>query len=778
MGKYKILLIASLKKQKGSIAGIILLLFIISLCLFTSLILSDSGKETVSAEMDRLGFGDFTAWVNGGEEQLKEEIALLSEVDRVEVQPLIFAGYEIAGDYSDNEGQLIVYDGTVPYQFISGDGSTDDIDAVEPGGIYISPALQSSFDVKAGDTINFELSRQNGIRSFVVAGYFEDAFMGSSMIDMKSFLISGEDFTEILDILDSTADYDVLGKKGAMVHVFKQADSLLSEAEFQRLVYKGSSLSRYTEFSYSRASILSYMLLLQNILTGFLLAFSVVLLIISLIVISHSLSAVIESNKRDMAILKTMGLSGSSIQRVYFFLYGGAVVLGLTVGLIPSPRLSGALAKGLLTSTGLLTDIQFPLGIMAVIIVGLLLFFVIFLYFRTAGIIRITPMQTMQSSVRMIDSKSAIRKKSLCALLAIRELMTGRRKYAGVCMIAAVLVLFLSIVGKMGAWLGPNGEGLMNAFSVAEHDLGVQPFNQTVPMEEIERVINWYSLVRETYELAMQSITVNGQEYTANVLDKTEYFHVLEGRVCDENEILITHTVANEQGLSIGDRVEVASGGRIGQYVVSGIYQCANGMGSNIGMSRDGYEKIGNVDGYIWCHHYILEDGRMRDFAMEYLQNSYRGIDVHTNSWSGLSGIVFVMKMMIAVIYGITALFILVSVYLTSSKLLQSETGNMAIYKGLGLSASNLRLSFALRFLITVAFGDLIGVLFSVIFSDSVIGAIFRTFGIGEFSSGFGFLGSVLPPVAVAFLFFGFAWLSSAKIRQVSLVQLISENED
>lgn len=60
-----------------------------------------------------------------------------------------------------------------------------------------------------------------------------------------------------------------------------------------------------------------------------------------------------------------------------------------------------------------------------------------------------------------------------------------------------ILTVFLSVIGHMGAWLGPNGEGLMNSFNVAEHDLGVQPLNQTIPMDEIERVINWYSPVVE-----------------------------------------------------------------------------------------------------------------------------------------------------------------------------------------------------------------------------------------------------------------------------------------
>lgn len=778
MKKYKLLITSSVKKQKSSIICILLLMLMVGLCMFSSVILITSGEKSVSGEMDRLGFGDFTTWVSGFDEQLSDEIRLIPEVEQVEVQPLVFAGYEIAGSYSDNEGQLIVYDGTVPYKFISEDGSEEKIPEIKSGEIYISPAMKSSFDVDIGSTINFELSRKNGIKSFTVAGYFEDAFMGSSMIDMKSFLVSQEDLNECIFIVFSSAEYDVLGKAGAMLHVFKQTDSPLSESEFQRLVYTESSLSKYTEFSYGKESILSYMLLLQNILTGFLLAFSVILLIICLIVIAHSLSAVIEQNKKDMAILKTMGLPGSNIRMIYIFLYGGTVVLGLIAGFAISLIVSETLAGGLITSTGLLIGVDCPYGLTAIIFIGLIMISAAFIYLRTYGIIRITPMQTIQNNSSAVLVKSPIVKKSLSFSLAVREIMSGKKKYAGVCLISAVLVLFLSIVGKMGTWLGANGEGLMNAFSVAEHDLGVQPFNDTVPMDEVERVINWYSPVSETYELAMQSVTLNGQEYTANVLDETKYFHVLEGNVCGDSEILITHTVANEQGLSIGDMVEIAASGRTKQYVVSGIYQCANGMGTNIGMSIGGYSKIGNINAYIWCHHYILENGDMRDFAMEYLQNSYRGIDVHTNSWSGLSGIVLVMHILILIIYIITAVFILISVYLTATRLLQSETGNMAIYKSLGLSASELRLSFSLRFLITVVIGSLAGMILSVIFSDSLIGAVFRSFGIGSVSSGFGFLGSVLPVIATAFLFFGFAWLSSAKIKQVSLVELINENED
>ncbi len=778
MGKYGILLPAILKKQKGSIFGILILMLLTALCMFTSVTLLASGESSVSAEMDRLGFGSFTAWVNGGEGTLKSQMEALPDVEKVTVQPLIFSGYEINGTYSDNEGQLIVYDGSVPYRFIDEQGRQLETPLIKPGEIYISPAMQSSFDVKIGDTIRFELSRQNGFQDFTVAGCFADGFMGSSMIDMKSFLICKDDRTDALRMIDRAADYDRLGYTGAMLHVFQSADSALTEGEFHVLVQENTDLPLHTEFTYNKASIGSYMLLLQNILSGFLLVFSAVLLIVCLVVMGHSLSAVLEQDRRDLAILKTMGFAGRKLQGVYFVLYGTAVLIGLFAGLLLALPLSHMVASGMVTSTGLLISVAMPKGIVAAICAGLLLLLGGFLLLRTAKIMAVRPMQTISQQADRKGVSTPIRKKHLALWLAIRTLLSGKKKYVGLLIISLMLTLFLSIIGTMGTWLGPNGEGLMNAFSVADHDLGVQPFNNTVPMDEIERIINWYSPVRETYELAMESVTVNGTEYTANVLNNTDYFHVLSGKVCGGDEVLITDTVAREQGLTIGDRVRIAAGGRAEEYTVSGIYMCANGMGSNIGLSIAGYSKIGDITGFIWCCHYILEDGSVRDYAMRYLQEHYQGVDVHTNSWSGLDGIVSMMHLLIMVIYLVAALVVLTSVALISGKLLSAETSDTAIYKSLGLRTSVLRFSFALRFLMVSAVGAVIGTLASALLSGKLIGSLFKSFGIGEFDPAPGILGTLLPTVIVTALFFGFALLLSRKIRRVNMIKLISENDE
>lgn len=778
MEKKRLLLKAAARNQIGSLLGVWLLLLLVALSAFSALALYTSGERFVSAEMDRLGFGDVTIWVNGNEDALKTQLEALPDTRQVAIQPLIFTGYEAGGTFSDNEGQLIVYDGSVPYRFLNAEGDAVQSATIAPGTVTISHGMRAGFDVNLGDTIRFELSRTGGTYDLTVAGYFEDAFMGSSMIDMKSFLISQSDWDAMRSVIATAADYDVLGHTGAMLHIFQREDSAMSASAFRQSLHSETDISAYTAFTYGKGSILSYMLMLQNILTGFLMTFSAVLLIICLIVMSHSLSAAMAQNIRQMAVMKTIGLTSGTIRGLYFILYGGCACMALIAGAAPSWSLARLLARGMLTSTGLLIEVRFPWGLAALTLLAVLLLLLALLHGHTARVMDVTPMQALNKSEEGRAIHAPLHKRWVCFFMARREVLAAKGRYAGVMMIAALLVIFLSIVGTMGAWLGPNGEGLMNAFSVAEHDIGVQPFNDRVDMDAIEEVIEAYSPIRKQYALAMQSVTLNGQAYTANILDDPAWFHVLEGSVCDRNGILITYTVARELGLSVGDAVQVAGGGRKAEYTVSGIYQCANGMGANIGLTREGYARLGDVSGYIWCHHYLLEDGSARDALMKELQTTVRGIDVHTNSWSGLSGIVAVMRLLLALLYVASAVFILVAVFLTAGRLLQAETGSMAIYKSLGFPSVKLRLAFALRFLLTVAVGALLGIGLSQLFADRIIGQIFRLFGIGAFSSTFGFLGNLLPPLAVITLFFGFAWLFSHKIKRVSLVKLINENDE
>jgi len=228
-----------------------------------------------------------------------------------------------------------------------------------------------------------------------------------------------------------------------------------------------------------------------------------------------------------------------------------------------------------------------------------------FIALRTARVDRITPLQAIREAGRASRKAAStlFRKEGLPFWLALRRLASGWGRYLGACAVALLLAFFACLVGRLNAWLGPNGEGMMDAFNLADHNLGVQIF-RTLTVEETEEFITARTPIVDRCLLAMPNVTVGGTDYTINVIDQPERFHILRGRTCaDAGEIVLAEFLAADLGVDIGDPVTVSVGGNAGEYTISGIYQCANGMGANLGMSREGYERLGEVRRELWRTH-------------------------------------------------------------------------------------------------------------------------------------------------------------------------------
>ena len=339
--EYRTLLKANIKRHKGSLIGIFVLLMLVSVSLTTVLTVWNNSGSYVRGEMSRLGFGDLTAWVSNltDEKLLTDEISSLKEVDSVGAQEIIFSEYEIGDQESDSEGQLITYNSEqYPYKIFTEDltGYQSESAQINPGEIYVSPSLCSMFDVSVGDTVTFPIARNGMDKTFTVKGYFEDPFMGSSMIGMKSFLICGQDHDEIANVI-SRAGNNGLARAGYMLHIFQREDNGLSTAQFSVLLNENTRLQTYVEFTHSREAISGFMLTLQNVFTGFLLAFVVILVLVSMVVLSHSIGSAVEQDYKNMGILKTIGFTSGKLRKIQLLQYSVGILGGMVTGDSPFP---------------------------------------------------------------------------------------------------------------------------------------------------------------------------------------------------------------------------------------------------------------------------------------------------------------------------------------------------------------------------------------------------------------------------------------------------------
>ena len=776
------LLSANLRRHKGSLIGVFLLVLIAAAAAGTILTVWTNSGAYVQSEMERAGFGELTAWVSGvpNTSELAADIETVSEVKRVEIQPLIFSNYKVNGGESDSEGQLITYSSAENrYRFFKDDltGYHEQPSEIPSGGVYVSPSMVTMLDVKIGDEITFPIARSGKNLTLTVKGFYEDPFMGSSMIGMKGFLISEGDRAAAISILQN-AGIDALARDGAMLHIF--SDGILTVSELNGVINENTTLSQYAEFVHGKDAILGFMVILQNAFCGLLIAFAAVLLIVAAAVIGHSISGTISTETVNMGILKTVGLDSRKLRTIQLLMYIIPIVIGFAAGIILSVPIGTFTANSTITTTGIKIPAALPLGLTTLFFAAVILLMGIFVVLRTGKITKISPM----SAIRGETEKARFSpEKTPCAFgkamnfrLALRQLISGKRRYIGALTTAMLLAFFASLIGRMDTWLGKDGKGMMDAFNLADHDLGIQIFGE-LTIEEMEKTVLSYTEITDSYWLAMPSAAVNGVDFTINVIDQPERFHILSGRTCTaENEVVLTEFVAANFGVSVGDTVMVSSRTGSGEYVVSGIYSCANDMGDNIGMSSEGYAKIGNVDPRLWCKHYFLDDPSQKYLITEALENMYGGdVHVHENTWPGLFGIISAMQILIVMMYSLTAAFILIVTIMTSGRIISAEQRDLGIYKAIGFHTDQLRTAFALRFGITGLIGSAVGIILAAIFTDPLVSAVMKLAGISNFASSPS-LGSVLLPLGVVtVLFTVFAYLATGRIRCTDLTVLITE---
>ena len=785
---------AGMKRHKRSLFGIAILMFLTALSLTAVLMIAFAGNSYIREEMERAGFGDLTAWTADvpDMEFLLESIRGQEGVENAEVQRLIFSEYEANGVESDSEGQMIPWVSSESgisiqsrYHFFENSlsGYAKAPEEIGEREVYVSPSMKSMMNLEPGDTITFPIARGGRKISLTVAGYYEDPFMGSSMIGMKGFLISEETYEEILSVIEESG-MDALARDGSMIHM--ETAEEITVSEMNKVLTTNTPLSMYTEFIHSAKTIAGFMMILQNAFSALFAAFAVVLLGAALAVMGHSISGLVEQEWKNYGILKTIGFTGKQLTGQVVMQYMTAVGSGVVLGMFLAIPVSGRISRMMVTTTGVLLPIRFPIlpcmGVLAV----LLLLSAGFCFLRLGRLGRISPMAAIRRENGEQDNRGkhmgynpripVIRAKGLTFHLALRQVLTGSKRYISACLVAAMLVFFASLAGRINGWLGTDGKGMMDAFNPADLDLGVQVLGK-LPAQEMEQMVLSYTDITDSYMLAMPSVSVNGTNYTANVITEPERFHISAGQTCmEEDEVVLTEVLAADLGAEVGDLVTIRGNKGSREFRVSGIYHCANDMGANLGMNREGYLSIGEDDSRLWCYHYFLSDTSRKQALTEELEQTYGGdVHVHENSWPGLFGIISAMHVLIIFLYGVSAVFVCIVTGMAGARILDTEQKDIGIYKSIGCSVQMLRLSFALRFGLVSAVGAVIGTLAAVCFTDVIVSSIMRLAGISNFASG-NTPGSILfPGLAVTFLFLWFAWLLAGRIRKEDMNVLTAE---
>jgi ABC-type transport system, involved in lipoprotein release, permease component len=373
--------------------------------------------------------------------------------------------------------------------------------------------------------------------------------------------------------------------------------------------------------------------------------------------------------------------------------------------------------------------------------------------------------------------------------LALRQLVTGKKNYIGVSCIAAILFFFLILINGMAKWGGDGGKNVISMFSNFDSDISINYLDPGIKAA-VETQISQLAGTKASFYDRSEYIMINGVQMHATAInDPKEYTTVYQGRTCSyENEILITQYVADEFHIGIGDKIVITKGNQKAEYMVSGIYQCANDMGANIAMSLAGLEKLkdspeeqaesGKDKITRYTYEYKLKDSQKKELLISTLKKKYMATQIAIESddtFNGMSAISSAIKALSFLVYLIAAVFTMVTIALVSGRIIKKETKDYGIFKSIGYTSSNLRLQIAFRMGITAGIGGLFGIILVFLCGKKSIMFLLHFMGVYHYNMQIHVQSLLLVFIGLVLFFIFVTYLFTRKIKGISVKMLMAQ---
>ncbi len=773
------LLKANIRHKKSAFISVLLLMIIISMSLTAILSVRSSSVESVVNAYEQSGSGDVVAFIFGKQltDELLQSVEAHESVDSVKKYQAVHVNKSTVKDKTGTNGWAALKLRPGLKLFNAGlNGYEEKIPPLSKGEIYVPQGILTNMECGIGDKMT--LYTIGGEYEFTIKGVVVEPFAGSAVIGWKDIFISDEDFEEMCSEGKAAETDDAISELYEL-HIFKSDNCTLSIGQFKRQLNLDTGMIDNSHLSITRDASINYTTLYTTIISSCLMVFIGILTVIVLIVMGHSISSGIEMDYVNFGVLKAQGLSNGRLRAVLILQYLLAQIAGALIGTVCALPLAKALCNVFQPITAILAESHIAILQSLIIILGILIVSAAFVFLITNKVGKISPVRAISGGRKEIyfDSrvKAPIYKRGLSASLALRQFTSGKRRYAAVLAITAILVFFMMTVTVLGDTM--NSKTAIEAMGeiTANIEVSFHEVPDDTMLEEIEKTVEEYSPIEKKRYMDSEYVSINGEEMWCGIYKDVDNLAILKGRVPTyNNEIVITEIVADEMGIAMGDKVTLSYHDKKGEYIISGIYQYMNDVGRNFAMSLEAAEKLG-IDTLSWGGYTISDESRTEEIT-DALNEKFAG-RIEARYYDNPDDIYSVaIDAMKAVIYSFSVIFALVTVHMVCSKAFICERADIGIYKAMGFTSGNLRLQFALRFLIVSVLGSVIGAVFSVLFSGKLLSTLLRSVGITHLTANFTPATFMIPITMICICFFVFAYFVSRKIKNVAIRDLVVES--
>lgn len=604
---------------------------------------------------------------------------------------LVLGEHNMADSTQDNG--LSVQSGRFDF-LLSMDGEKPE---VLPGEVYVPICYRAKYNLTVGDEMTICGTR------LTIAGFLRDAQMNAMMASSKRFLVSEWDYENLKNQGQEEYLIEFLLQKGA------DGNALQTAYANAGLPSNGPAITRPL---IRMINALSDGMMIFVIFLG-----SIVVLLISMLCIHFILSIQMERDRKEVGLLKALGVDRRDIRHIYFTKYllfsavGALLGLGLAV-IVQEPlaeqlrELYGEAKQG--TSTAV-----------AAVLTALL----------TEGIILLSIWRTLRKTDRL---------SALDALFEPRKKGRGRTQYVLIGAVEAACTFLILVPNNLYNTLSAPSFATYMGIGSGELRIDVRQMDDidgvtaeiAAALERDAQVDQYAVLQTSSYPAALPdgrkvNLTVEAGDH---LIFPVSYSAGTVPR--QDNEIALSVLNAEELGLGLGDALLLTADGAETKYTVCGIYSDITNGGKTAKIC--GRETQMPV---IWS---VLYVSLKPDINVETWMEQYRfmGADVVQISdyvQDTYAQTLSQLRLASRTIIGIGVLVIAVVLGLFSRLIVERSRYTISLSKALGFTSGECEWDYFVVGLATAVIGTAIGLLFGFLGGEMLCGAVLKSFGADGF---------------------------------------------
>lgn len=656
----------------------------------------------------------------------------------------------------------------------------EQLDTSSFNDIYVPYSFKTNGDYELGE--NFIIRFQEKDYEFRIAGFLETTTMGTTNIGIMKFMLPEATYQTLVDKLDGQSK----GKNlSAIMKEKTQSSKLLSDftKEFPDLI-TGETTSFIMGLDIETVKNVNTLTI--NIVASILVAFAIIIVLVSLIVIRFRVSNSIEDGMVNIGVLKALGytsgqiLSSILLQFILIAFGAGMVGIALSYGLMP-------FVGGILSSLSGLIWVQ-KLDITVNLISMLLVIFsvVIVTLLSAFRVRKIMPVSALRGGIQTHSFRRnyfplAKTKGGLHFLLGIKSMVANAKQNFMILLIVISLtfasvfsmVLYYNVASDKTAFVNLFGSEPANVL------VSVKPGSDT---KELLGDIEQMDHVRKVNIFDLITLQIDGQTVYTNVTDSYNQLEnniVYEGRQPKyENEISLSWVVSSQINKGIGDMVEVEYGNYAKSYLVTGLSQSIGNLGQVGSLTLEGIQQL--YPDYKGTTLYAYLDGITNKDFIKNVTEKYGDhiadtldIDENIESQTGMyTAAIFAVMLMVLII---TVIVVGMILYLVIKTMIIKRKKEFGVMKAIGYSTIQLMNQISISFVPIILTGVIIGGVLGFFYTNPLLSVLLSGAGVKRLDFIIHVPNIILLCVGILILSYIVSMVVSLKIRKISAYGLITE---